>query len=117
MPSIRRRLTVHLLATVLLLFIASSLLLYNYVRGRLTSEYDSTLAARARTIAGLFQFDPKEGLEYGSTDQDLADYRPADHPTFFQVWRDDTGSVIARSPSLGTADLAPKPSDQSTPPP
>jgi len=109
MPSIRRRLTFHLLATILLLFVAASLLLYNYVRGRLTSEYDSTLAARARTIAGLFQFDAKDGLEYGPSEQDLADYRPDDHPIYFQVWRDDTRSVIARSPSLGTADLAPNP--------
>jgi len=99
MPSIRRRLTVHLLATVLVLFVASSLLLYIYVRGRLTREYDATLAARARAVASLIQFDPKDGLEYGATDQDLADYRPDENPIFFQVWRDD-GTIIARSPSL-----------------
>jgi two-component system sensor histidine kinase QseC len=99
MPSIRRRLTVRLLATVLVLFIASSLLLYTYVRARLTREYDATLAARARAVASLIQFDPKDGLEYGATDQDLAEYRPDENPIFFQVWRDD-GTTIARSPSL-----------------
>src|SRR5579859_3171845 len=114
MSSIRKRLTVHLLATVLLLFVAGSILLYNYVSRRLTNQYDSTLAARARTVASLIQFDPKDGLEYGPTDQDLADYRPAEHPAYFQIWRDDTGSVVARSPSLAVADLAPRPSYQST---
>src|SRR5579871_4647405 len=111
MTSIRRRLTLRLLATVLVLGVVANACIYAYVRSRLIRSYDMALASKTQAVVAMFQFDVKDGIEYAPGDQDLVEFSAREHPAYFEVWKDD-GTVVARSPSLGSGELA-RPSTES----
>ncbi|HET6203248.1 MAG TPA: ATP-binding protein [Planctomycetota bacterium] len=98
MRSIRRRLTLGLLATLLPLLATGGAGLYLYVRRALLQQLDSTLADKARVLASLVV--RSEGrVELDVDGEDLPEFGRDGDPEFFQISLQD-GSTIARSRSL-----------------
>ncbi len=69
------------------------------------SEFDSTLQAKARTLATLVLKLPNKGLDFDFAPEIMPEFgerrRDAE---YFQIWY-DTGEVLQRSPSLGKNNL------------
>ncbi len=104
MSSIRRRLTWGLLGTLSILILLGGFVLFLTLRKVLIHEFDLTQLAGAEALIALAE----QELD-GTIELDLpADSRSrfADHPEpeYFQFWFRD-GSTLARSQSLGQADL------------
>ncbi len=103
MTSIRRHLTLGLLAAGALLLAASGVIVWLLVRGALLRQFDASLRSRAAFIqANVEEDDGQLQLELsleppGSSGAGMV-------PTFFQVWTADGVSVL-KSESLGALDL------------
>lgn len=82
---------------------ACALILYMTVRAELWTEFDESLATKARSLAALVEQDGEE-VELELDEDSLPEYKPAVHCEYFQLWKPD-GEVLARSPSLGESDL------------
>ncbi|HEX4795868.1 MAG TPA: ATP-binding protein [Humisphaera sp.] len=104
MKSIRRHLTITLLAAVLALVVAADALVYLFAQSRLLVEFDRALTAKAHMVMGMVGEDRAGHLEFDSGDADLSDFGAGRTSDYFQVLRAD-GSSFARSPSLGSNDL------------
>jgi len=102
--SLRRRLTVSIVAVLAVVLGGFSLLLYTGFAHTLWRSMDARLDTEVRALAemaeenaaGAFEFE-WEGISA------LPEFRVGG-PDYFQVWRPD-GTVLARSPSLGQRDL------------
>jgi two-component system sensor histidine kinase QseC len=105
MKSIRRHLTISLLATVLALVAATDALVYFYARARLLVEFDRALTAKAHMVMGMVGEDRGGHMEFDAGDGDLSDFGVGRTSDYFQVWGAD-GSPFMRSPSLAASDLA-----------
>lgn len=103
MSSLRRRLTWILLPALAGLIAMGGSVLYPAVRQILIAEFDSALLAKLRAFTTLPE-PGRQGINLGFTERVLAEFQPGPNAELFQVWLQD-GSVLARSPSLGTQDL------------
>ncbi len=101
--SLRRRLLVGTACGFAVILMGAGVALYFLMHSTLVREFDSALQAQARTLADLIE---QEGnhIDLEFEEADLSSFRRADHPDYFQVWLED-GSVLHRSPSLGTSDM------------
>lgn len=104
MKSLRRQLltaTVYGMAIVLLL---CGVALYALLSRTLRADFDAALAAKARSLAALFELD-EDGLESELGAAALPEFTThAEVPEYYQVWL-PSWIVFARSPSLGDANL------------
>lgn len=82
----------------------SGVVLYALLEQTLRSEFDRSLAVKARALAALIEFD-SEGLESDLAAAPLPEFAPAEQAEYYQIWLPD-GGVFGRSPSLGSGDLA-----------
>jgi signal transduction histidine kinase len=99
--SLRLRLTASLLAVLVAALLALSLVLHVVIAAALEKQFDARLSDDASAVAGMSEEDgPSAEFEYES----LPDFERSERPAYFQVWLED-GTVLARSPSLGTRDL------------
>ena len=103
MKSIRRDLTIRLLAITLMLAAAAGAGLFGFVRARLMAEFDGALLAEARSVSAVVVTTADGRLEL--------DYVPSGSPdlgraAYFEVRRLD-GTAFRRSPSLDNHDLPP----------
>jgi len=74
------------------------------IRRALVNQFDASLAATARILAAsVEQDDDKVELELDV--QMMPEFKSTDRPAYYQFWRHD-GTIVARSPSLGTDDLS-----------
>ncbi len=96
--SLRSRLTTAVLATVGVVLVVLAVLLYLVVRRTAWRQHDDGLRARAEAIAAIAEHDD-DGYEMSLPPQPAGQL-----PAFVEVWTRD-GSVLARTPSLGTKDL------------
>ena len=104
MRSIQGRLLLSTVVGTGLIFTLCGFLLYFLVRSALLTEFDTALAAQARTLATLVEEDEGQiGLELES--HALPEFSRAARPEYFELWSAD-GRVVARSPSLQGRDLA-----------
>ena len=101
--SIRRFLTSRVLLATVSLLVAGHVALYFFVSNRLVAQFDASLLAQARALAGMLEQEPA-GVELELKDEFLPEYRPGDHADYFQVW-DEDGEEIGRSPSLDEENL------------
>ncbi len=116
MSSIRGRLTLLLIAAILLIVVASFGFVYVLVSQSLRAQFDTDLAGRADTLVRLAEWWDGEPPEDGEVYEDLGDdeddlvrfdfselsmpeFEDSDEADYFQVW-DAAGVVQARSPSL-----------------
>jgi heavy metal sensor kinase len=102
MRSLRTRLLIRSTIALALVFAIAAGAVYWLMRRSLISEFDGALTSRARAIAALAE---QDGLKV------KIEIEPGQMPEFsngsdhyFQLWRHN-GNVIARSASLGAADL------------
>jgi signal transduction histidine kinase len=100
--SLRSRLTVSLVAVLAISLVTLSAVVNTVVTRALERQFDDRLVDDATAVAGMAE---DEG---GATDfeyESLPDFENTAQPAYFEAWLDD-GTVIARSPTLGTKDLA-----------
>lgn len=104
MHSLRTRLLTETVGGMALLLIVFSLLIYGVIRSALVEQFDGSLASIAQILAASVEIDGNE-IELEFEVQQMPEFHNAEHPTHYQLWRED-GAVVARSPLLGTDDLA-----------
>jgi len=98
----RLRWATALAASIVLL--GAGYVVYAAVRSAVWAEYDRALEAKARTVAADVEQRGAE-LELELEEYLSAKFSQPGFPEHFQVWRDDDGSVAAKSPSLRTDEL------------
>lgn len=103
MRSIRRHLTVSLLAGSGLLLLLAGLGASAVVARRLREEFDSSLLAKARALVTLTGQHRGE-VEIDFADEFMPEFESPEQPEYFQLWLAD-GTRIERSKSLGDRDL------------
>jgi len=101
--SLRARLLVGIVGGMILLLTIFSLIIYTLTHRALISQLDSSLLSTARMLAASVEQDNNE-IELGFEVQAMPEFQKAEHPTYYQLWRQD-GTVVVRSPSLGADDL------------
>ncbi len=104
MNSIQMRLTVGLLGSSLLILGIGAAVIHFATRALLFREFDSTLRAKAMALAAATDV-KKGGVEFDLADEFLQEFSRPRSAEYFQLW-DSNGRTLARSPSLGTNDLA-----------
>ena len=104
MKSIQMRLMVGLLGSSLLILGIGAAVIHFATRALLFREFDSTLRAKAMALAAATDV-KKGGVEFDLADELLQEFSRARSAEYFQLW-DSKGKTLARSPSLGTNDLA-----------
>jgi signal transduction histidine kinase len=101
--SIRTRLLVWVVGGMAVLLALFAVGLYAVISRALVASFDDVLASRARLISASVEQTDRE-LKADIDETDLPEFRRADRPDFFQVWRED-GEVLGRSSSLKGASL------------
>ncbi|MCX5684538.1 MAG: ATP-binding protein [Planctomycetota bacterium] len=103
--SLRSRLLLLTVAGMTLVLAVFALAMNAAVDQSLTGGFDAALAATARTLAAeVDQEDGKIMATFDDAEMDLSVFKRAERAEYFQLWSED-GTVVARSPSLGSADL------------
>jgi two-component system sensor histidine kinase QseC len=88
------------MATLLGLFAAT---LYVAISQALVASFDTVLVSTARAISVSVER-TDNGLRTDIDETEMPEFRRADKPEYFEVWRED-GPILARSSSLKQADL------------
>jgi len=101
--SLRTRLLVGIVSGMILLLTVFSILIYTLTHRALVNQFDASLLSTARMLAASVEQDNEE-VDLESSVQEMPEFQKAEHPTYYQLWNDDS-TVVARSPSLGTNDL------------
>ena len=114
MNSIRTRLTVILLGTLGILFVASGAGLHLYARHVLLSSFDEGLLAKARFLASTTEERENGAMDIEFIEPSVPDYGDRQVADYFQAW-DENGQTLLRSPFLGTRDLLNAPMDTDWP--
>jgi two-component system sensor histidine kinase QseC len=103
MRSLRARLLAGMVAGMVGLLILFGVVVYAAVHRSLVDGFNASLAVTAKAVAG--QIEQKgQKLKFEYDDLKMPEFERKDNPEYFEIWQDD-GKVLARSPSLGTADL------------
>lgn len=103
-PSLQNRLILSAILTVIALGAISSYVTYRVVKYRLTRAFDDTLESKARALLSLTKVERDGGFEFEFASDSMPEFASQSSPEYFLLIASD-GSVLARSPSLGTADL------------
>ena len=105
-PTIRRRLLARLLTGTLAVSCGTAGVVYWYLRQEIVEQYDWALRAKARALAGVVASGAADaGPAFPLRADAMPEYHSQPRDTdYFQMWRADR-SVLARSPSLGAAEL------------
>jgi two-component system sensor histidine kinase QseC len=104
--SIHHQLYWRLLIGILAISVGAGLLLYVYVRGEFLEQFDNFLALEGRSLAGLIKWNPQGQIELDFTDEVMPEFARRRHAEYYEVWSPG-GTVLRRSPSLGSHDLLP----------
>jgi signal transduction histidine kinase len=98
MGSLRTRLLIGTVGSMLLLLTVFSLIVYATIRSALWKQFDARLESTAHLFAAAIEQDANE-IELGLSTQQLPELWDTDHATYYQLWRDDE-TVVAKSPLL-----------------
>lgn len=104
MKSIRKDLSIALLAAILGVFAAAGAGFYFYVRSALLGQFDESLIAETQALATLAEIEEDGTIEFEFEQQQFPQFTRAAAPDFFQLWGDD-GSVLQSSASMSEASL------------
>ena len=105
MSSIRTKLVLGTAVGTTAVLLLCGLGLYVLIGRTLWAEFDEALATRARALTALAEQDG-DRVDFELTELSLPQFEPSEHPEYYQLWQGD-GAALARSPSLGSADLEP----------
>jgi two-component system heavy metal sensor histidine kinase CusS len=101
--SLKARLLTGIISGMILLLTIFSLLIYVVIRSALVKQFDTSLASVAQVLAASVELDTNE-IEFEFDVQQMPEFLNPDNPTHYQFW-DVNGTVIAKSPLLGTDNL------------
>ena len=104
MRSLRTRLLIGVVGSMALLLAVFSLTLYAVISNALVNQFDAALVSTAQILAASVELDGDK-IELGFEVQQMPEFNNTERPMLYQIWRHD-GQVVARSPLLGTDDLA-----------
>ena len=104
MRSIRSELSRNLAATLLVLAVLGVAAAYALARWSLAGSFDSTVKAGALAVASLTESEHGK-VEFDFSEDFLSGFAASRPRNFFEIWSED-GRVLAKSPTLGSADLA-----------
>lgn len=103
MYSIRRRLTLLLVAGFTVLLLGTGVYVERLLEERVTEEFDAALVTRARVLVSLTEQENGQ-IEFDYAPEFMPEFERSDRPAYLQFWLDD-GRVLFRSGRLGSADL------------
>jgi len=101
--SIRVRLLCWMSVSMALLLTVFAVVVYEVMSRSLVNGFDEVLASTVRTIHGSVEQE-RDGVKIEIDERELPEFYRATRPDYFQLWRED-GGTVARSPSLKGADL------------
>jgi signal transduction histidine kinase len=101
--SLRTRLILGIVAGSVLLLTIFSLTVYMLIRRALVNQFDAALLSTARTLAASIEIDANT-IDLEDV-QNMPEFNDPKNPTHYQIW-EQGGAVVARSPFLGTDNLA-----------
>ncbi len=103
MRSLKTRLLAGMVAGMVALLATFGMAVYVAVHRSLVSAFHASLFMSARAVAGqVEQKNDRVLFEYA--DLKMPEFERPRHPHYFQIWNAD-GTVLARSPSMGKAEL------------
>ena len=114
LTSLRARLLLGVIAGLVVLQVASSIVVYALQRRALYKRFDQALVTTAKALSPQVKYDKSKGVHFDMEEMDeapVSEFQRPKGPDYFQVWRSD-GSVVARSQTLGEANLPIVPSAQ-----
>jgi signal transduction histidine kinase len=94
--------------SAIVMFVAAGVGVYALARRALLEEYDSATLAKARQVASLVELNKGTIHVEELTDSHLPEFERAKRPEYYQVWSIE-GKTLAKSKSLGNAELAQPP--------
>lgn len=103
MKTLQARLLISTAIGTTLVLLVSGTVLYVLVRQSLWTEFDESLASKARSLAALVEQE-NDRLEVEFDEASLPEFEPSDHAEYYQLWL-SRARVLARSRSLGRHDL------------
>jgi two-component system heavy metal sensor histidine kinase CusS len=103
MRSLRARLLIGTIGSMVFLLTIFSLLLYALIARALNSQFDASLASVAQVLAGAVERDGDQ-IEMDLAVQQMPEFQNSGIPTYYELRRLD-GTTIAKSPLLGARDL------------
>jgi signal transduction histidine kinase len=113
MHSIRSRLTIVLGCSLSLLLLGAGFLFYMVLGRQLVREFDKALFVEAQALMTLTE-DEGGWVEFEFAHEVMPEFALPHGPAYFELWL-ATGTLIKRSPSLGSASLPRVPHQTSTP--
>jgi len=103
--SLRSRFLTGTIVGMILLLTVFSLIIYIVIRSTLIKQFDRSLASITQVLAASIEHDLDDNkIELEFEVQQMPEFHNVEHPTYYQLWTDDS-DVLARSPLLGTNDL------------
>ena len=104
LTSLRARLLLGVIVGLVALQAASSVVVYALQRSALYNRFDQALMTTAKALAPQAKHEKSKGVHFDVEKVRMPEFQRPKGPDYFQVWRSD-GSVIARSQTLGEANL------------
>jgi two-component system heavy metal sensor histidine kinase CusS len=101
--SIRTRLLAGISVGMAMLLIVFSFVIYEAVHRSLINQFDASLLSTARMLAGSVEYD-KGNIRLELEPEQMPEFKRTHHPTCYELWQSD-GTVVAKSPSMGTEDF------------
>ncbi|MCH8804503.1 MAG: sensor histidine kinase N-terminal domain-containing protein [Planctomycetes bacterium] len=103
MKSLRFQLLAGISLGMAAVLLASGAVFYTLISRTLRTEFDESLAGKARSLTALAEQERNQ-LDFELTEVSLPEFEPSEHAEYYQVWFPD-GTVFVRSPSLGAGNL------------
>ena len=104
MYSIRNKLNITIIGSMVLLLSVVAIFLYSRVVVHVEQVFDTALHDKARGLISLTELD-EEGLEFDFAEEDvMLEFQSDDLPQYYQLWQEGIEMLI-KSPSLGDREL------------
>jgi two-component system sensor histidine kinase QseC len=105
MKSIRKTLSVWLIAVVMVMCALSAVYCYVRTNHVVAEEFDRSLLSRADALTALVHYEPQGKLAITESVGAASDFAAIQHPSYLQIW-DSSGHSLQRSKSLGEQNIA-----------
>jgi two-component system, OmpR family, heavy metal sensor histidine kinase CusS len=106
--SLRFRMLGFVISGLAIVLVAFAVAVFEETERSLNTGFNDGIAAAARTVGSSVEREP-DGMHVELDDHEYPQFWRRHHPDYFEIWSSN-GEAVARSSSLGTADLA-RPTD------
>jgi two-component system heavy metal sensor histidine kinase CusS len=106
MQSLKSRLMYGMISGMVLLLIGFDLIVYHTISHAMFKQFDASLESAANLMSASVEQDDKEDneIDFEFNVERIPEFVGGKKPAYYELWRDD-GTVIRKSPSLGSNDL------------